>query len=92
MPYANDFRPENSLYFGGSLMAFSEMLAAKNYTLVGTDICGINAIFVRQDELSNQFAQAGDVASLYNPPRYGLGMGFPTGHPTPRIWRSSAPT
>ena len=89
MPYSRDFRSESSLYFGASLTAFCKMLE-KNYALVGTDICGINAFFVRNDEAGDRFAQLGDAVSLYNPPRYGLGMGFPTGHPVPRRWRPPA--
>lgn len=89
MPYVQDYRPDSGLYFGASLTSFAEMMESKGYILVGTDICGINAVFVHKKEALEKFSQAGDVASLYNPPRYWLGLGFPTGHAVPRKWRTS---
>jgi hypothetical protein len=75
--------------FGASLSAMDRMLTEKGYRLVGTDICGVNAFFVRQDLVADRFAQAGDVAVLYNPPRYGLGGGYPRGHHEPAVWTPS---
>jgi hypothetical protein len=68
----------------------ARMLTGKGYELVGTDICGVNAFFVRRDLLAEHFVQVGDVGALYNPPRYGMGIGFPQGHHAPRFWTPSA--
>lgn len=80
-PYDPDYVRDYSLYFGASLAAYAKMLAKKGFTLVGTDLCGLDAFFVRNDVVGERFSQAGDVAVLYNPPRYFLGAGYPSGHP-----------
>jgi hypothetical protein len=72
---------DRSMYFGASLAAYTAMLADKGFTLVGTDLCGANAFFVRSDLVRDRFAEVGDVAALYNPPRYSLAVGYPSGHP-----------
>ncbi len=69
-------------YFGASLKALTEMAGSKRYTLVGTNLPGVNAFFVRTDLVGNNFAQLGSAHSLFNPPRFALGeCGFPVGHP-----------
>jgi hypothetical protein len=80
-PYEPAYVWDGSLYFGASLAAYAYMLARKGFTLVGTDLCGVNAFFVRTDILGDCFTGAGDVPILYNPPRYSLGEGYPSGHP-----------
>jgi len=75
--------------FGASLSAMEKMLSQKGYSLVGTDIAGVNAFFVRSDLIEGRFAQVGDVGALYNLPRYGLGAGFPTGHQAHAAWTPS---
>ena len=57
------------------------MLAERGFTLVGTDLCSVNAFFVKSGLIVDSFAEAGDVGALYNPPRYFLGAGYPSGHP-----------
>lgn len=89
LPYSPMARPDGCCY-GGSLTSMTRMLARKNYELVGTDIVGVNAFYVRRDLLANHFAEVGDVRGLYNPPRYGMGIGFPQGHYPPRAWTPSA--
>jgi hypothetical protein len=59
-------------YFGASLSALTEVASNKGYVLVGTNITGTNAFFVRKDLALNKFVEAGNVAKLYNPPRYWL--------------------
>jgi hypothetical protein len=41
---------------GASLKALEELGASKGYRLVGCDLCGVNAFFVRDDLLGDQFA------------------------------------
>jgi hypothetical protein len=81
-PYEPTYVWDGSVYFGASLAAYAKMLGKKGFTLVGTDLCGVNAFFVRND-LVKGFAEAGDIAALYNPPRFFLRTGYPSGHPFP---------
>ena len=48
---------DNTDYFGASLNAFEKMLRKKDYRLVGCNVTGINAFFVRSDELKNKFEE-----------------------------------
>lgn len=75
---------DKTLNFGASLTAMQRVFSAKGYQLVGTDIGGADAFFVREDLLAGRFHAPGDAATLFNPPRYALGPGFPTGHKPPR--------
>lgn len=59
-------------YMGSSLLALNEVASENGYTLVGSNLVGINAFFVRSDLVGELFVDAGDVSSLYNPPRYWL--------------------
>lgn len=59
-------------YFGASLKAINEVAKEKGYSLVGTNITGANAFFVRDDLLGDQFANEEHLGNLYNPPRYYL--------------------
>ena len=47
--YNENVQWDNTDYFGGSLNAFKKMLNKKNYVLVGCNITGVNAFFVRED-------------------------------------------
>ena len=59
-------------YFGSSLSALCEAADKKGYRLVGTNITGTNAFFVRSDLVENLFCENCSPESLYNPPRYWL--------------------
>ena len=59
-------------YFGASLKALSEVMSGKGYRLVGTNITGANAFFVRSDLAGDHFADDPSPEALYNPPRYWL--------------------
>lgn len=63
-----DYNPnsewDNSDYFGGSLKAFENMLRKKDYFLVGCNITGVNAFFVRKDLLQDKFEK--DTSSEYH--------------------------
>ncbi len=48
---------DGSDYFGGSLKAFEVMLSKKNYALVGCNVTGVNAFFVRKDQLKDKFEE-----------------------------------
>jgi hypothetical protein len=59
-------------YMGSSLSALCETARAKGYRLVGTNLVGGNAFFVREDLAGGKFEDPATVEHLYNPPRYWL--------------------
>ncbi|PZQ61017.1 MAG: hypothetical protein DI570_13235 [Phenylobacterium zucineum] len=59
-------------YFGASLKALDEVMTGKGYRLVGTNLTGANAFFVRQDLAGDLFADDASPEALYHPPRYWL--------------------
>ncbi len=70
-------------YYGCSLQSLCDLAEHKGYTLVGCNITGVNAFFVRSDLCAEHFATPATAAHLYQPPRYELfRMGtFEVGHP-----------
>ncbi len=75
-------------YQGASLAALAELGAKKNYQLVGCNLNGTNAIFVRKDKIDEQFLVTDDLLEYYHPPRYFLTDGYRMmcGHvPDPRM-------
>jgi hypothetical protein len=65
--------------FGASLKAYEALGSKFGYALVGCDITGINAFFVRHDLLGNDFCAPFTSENHYEPPRYHLWFRF--GHP-----------
>jgi hypothetical protein len=60
-------------YFGSSLKALAEAADRIGYSLVGTNITGSNAFFVRDDLVGEAlFCEDRSPERLYNPPRYYL--------------------
>ena len=59
-------------YFGASLKAITAVANKKGYSLVGTNIVGTNAFFVRNDLVFDLFCINNSEDYLYNPPRYWL--------------------
>ena len=55
---------DNSNYFGASLKSFEIMLKEKNYLLVGCNVTGVNAFFVRRDLVNEKFID--DYSSEYH--------------------------
>lgn len=80
MPYNPDHVWDESDYQGASLPALVKLAKIKGYSLVGCCIAGVNAFFVRNDLMNEQFAEA-DVAALYNPPKYYVQYYLNSGHP-----------
>ena len=58
--------------FGASLKAFELLGAQFGYSLVGCDVTGINAFFVRNDLLNDSFAAPFTAENHHEPPRYHL--------------------
>jgi hypothetical protein len=65
---------------GASLKAYELLGREFGYSLVGCDIVGMNAFFVRNDLLADKFAAPYTSENHYEPPRYGLW--FRWGHPS----------
>ena len=88
--YDPGHRWDFSDYQGASLAALAELGDRKNYQLVGCNINGTNAFFVRRDLLKGRFLESPDPMVYYQPPRYYLMEGFQqfSGHrPDPRPGR-----
>ena len=74
-------RWDDTSYSGASLAALTALAKLKDYVLVGTNLPGVNAFFVRDDCAEGKFADDATAENHYHPPRYKLGeFGFPTGH------------
>lgn len=77
-------------YQGASLAALFDLAQKKNYQLVGCNLNGTNAFFVRKDCLTSRFLISNDPADYYHPARYYLTEGYKSmaGHaPSPRPGR-----
>jgi hypothetical protein len=68
-------------YYGVSLAAWDELFRAKGYALVGCNVTGANAFFVRQDLVPGKFCEPLTPENHYEPARYWLSSGFVSGHP-----------
>jgi hypothetical protein len=82
--YNPNFKWDGSDYSGSSLKAITKIAASKGYSLVGCNVVGVNAFFVR-DELAGDHFQAPFTAeNHYQPTRYFLWQTFSadSGHPT----------
>ena len=70
---------------GVALKTLSEMLQKRGYSLVGTNITGSNAFYVKKDLIQDLFVSVDDIATLYNPAKYHLTPAFVTGHPAKEV-------
>lgn len=79
--YNPDYRWSGSDYSGSSLVAITKVADRKGYSLVGCNIVGSNAFFVRNDLLYDRFEAPFTAENHYQPTRYFLVSTFPSGHP-----------
>lgn len=83
--WAIEYNPEHiwdgSDYQGTSLAALVELSVQKGYQLVGCNLNGVNAFFVRNDILDGKFMVSDNLIDYYQPPRYYLSSA-PIGHPS----------
>lgn len=79
MPYCEEHMWDGGDKHGASLAALEKLAQQKGYVLVGTNISGVNAFFVRKDCMNEKFA-VGTVKDFYNPPRYY--KKYYSGHPS----------
>ena len=70
---------DGSMHFGASLKAFELLGRRLGYALVGCDLGGANAFFVRDDLVEDRFAAPFTAENHYEPARYWLGRR--NGHP-----------
>jgi hypothetical protein len=66
-------------YFGASLKAFERLGREHGLRLVGCDLTGVNAFFVRDGLAGNHFEEPATAEALYEPARYYLAR--TNGHP-----------
>jgi hypothetical protein len=79
VPYAASAIWDGSNYFGASLKALERLGDAKGYRLVGCNLTGVSAFFVRDDLVADRFLPPYTSENHYEPPAYFLRM--PNGHP-----------
>ena len=63
---------DGTFYYGASLKAYEGLGRQLGYRLVGCDVSGINAFFVREDLCAGAFVEPFDAETHYEPPRYWL--------------------
>ncbi len=66
---------------GSSLAALARLGAAKGYQLVGCNLIGLNAFFVRSDLAGDRFAMPATAEHLYQAPRVYFATSYCCGHP-----------
>jgi hypothetical protein len=71
-PYQPNQVWDGTQAFGASLKAFETLGRQYGYSLVGCDLVGVNAFFVRNDLMGDHFAAPFTAENHYEPPRYGL--------------------
>lgn len=86
-PYEPGRHWDGTQAFGASLKAFEILGSRLGYSLVGCDVIGANAFFVRHDLAGDRFASPFTAENHYEPPRYGLVYRW--AHPT-RLFGDSA--
>jgi hypothetical protein len=82
MEYNEAHRWDGSDYFGSSLKALETLLAERGYSLVGCNLLGSNAFFVRRELAADPpFCSPFTAENHYEPPRYFLLPAYDTGFP-----------
>jgi hypothetical protein len=82
MEYNEAHQWDSTDYFGASLGALEKLLSRKGYSLVGCNLLGCNAFFVRNDLVSDQlFCHPFTAQNHYEPPRYFLLAAYHSGFP-----------
>ena len=78
--YNAEHRWRGTDYGGSSLTAIVKVAAEKNYSLVGCNVMGVNAFFVRNDLIGDSFCGPFTAENHYEPARYFLWQTFVAGH------------
>ena len=69
MKYNPNHAFDDSDYYGASLKSFEILLSKKGYKLVGCNLYGVNAFFVREDLMKNHFLDNCTAENHYEPGR-----------------------
>ena len=69
MKYNPNHSFNDSDYYGASLKSFEILLSKKGYKLVGCNLYGVNAFFVREDLMKNHFLDNCTAENHYEPGR-----------------------
>lgn len=80
--YDADYMWDGTDLMGCSLARLNGLARRKGYQLVGCNLSGSNAFFVRDDLASDRFAVPATPEHLFQPARYALTSCFDVGHPT----------
>lgn len=72
MPYDPQSQWDSSMLFGASLKAFEKLAQEIGYRLVGCDLTGSDAFFVREDLVGKKFCEPFTAENHYEPMRYYL--------------------
>jgi len=80
MKYNENYVWKKTDGFGASLKYYENLMAEKGYYLVGCNLAGTNAFFVRADLVDDRFAAPFTAEHHFEPARYEL-TGLPSGHP-----------
>ena len=70
VPYQPNRAGDGTNFFGASLEALVRLGAAKGYRIVGCNISGSNAFFVREDLRADHFLEPATAEEHYEPPRH----------------------
>jgi hypothetical protein len=72
IPYDAGRLWNGTVQYGASLKAFERLGRERGYALVGCNLAGVNAFFVRDDLLGDRFAGPFTAEAQFEPPRYWL--------------------
>jgi hypothetical protein len=70
VPYQPDRAGDGTNFFGASLEALVRLGRQKGYRIVGCNISGSNAFFVREDLCADHFLEPATAEEHYEPPRH----------------------
>ena len=81
MAYDETYRWNGTDKHGASLKSITMLAQSKGYQLVGTNVIGVNAFFVRKDLTKKLFPFPATAENLFNPLRCHHNIRFQNGHP-----------
>jgi hypothetical protein len=80
VPYQPNRAGDGTNFFGASLEALVRLGQTKGYRLVGCNISGSNAFFVREDLCADHFIEPATAEEHYEPPRHFFSLLFAGPH------------
>lgn len=80
MPYDPAHVWDGTDYFGASLASYERLMRAKGYSLVGCNLTGTNAFFIRNDLVDGKFLSPFTAEKHFEECRYWMSGCFVSGH------------